>query len=64
MNCRIFRHDFQYFKLCLLLKESMRIGVLEIDGETKYDFDHLLKNLLITSEEAIHIGDEGNYLPL
>lgn len=38
------------------------IGVLEIDGETKYDFDHLLKNLLITSEEAIHIGDEGNYI--
>ncbi len=38
------------------------IGVLEIDEENKYDVDHLLKNLLITSEEAIHLGDEESYI--
>lgn len=38
------------------------IGVLELETENKYDVDHLLKNLLVTSEEAIHLGEEENYI--
>ncbi|MGI6084138.1 MAG: EAL and GGDEF domain-containing protein, partial [Acetivibrionales bacterium] len=39
---------------------SMGIGVLEIDKEIKYDFEELLKNLLIASEEALNPGGDEN----
>ena len=41
---------------------NVGIGVLEIVEENKYDVNHLLKNLLLTSEEAIHLGEESNYI--
>ncbi|KXL51777.1 phytochrome-like protein cph2 [Anaerotignum neopropionicum] len=41
---------------------NVGIGVLEINEGNKYDVDHLLKNLLITSEEAVHLGEEANYI--
>lgn len=36
------------------------IGVLEIEEEGACDIDQMLKSLLITSEEAIHLDDEEN----
>jgi len=36
------------------------IGVLEIEEEAAYDIDKMLKSLLITSEEAIHLDEEEN----
>ena len=36
------------------------IGIIEIGKWKTFDVHHLLKNLLITSEEAIHKDDQAN----
>lgn len=38
------------------------IGVLEIEENNKHDVEQLLKNLLITSEEAIHLNSEDHHI--
>lgn len=41
---------------------NVGIGVLEIDEDNNYDIEKLLRNLLVTSEKALKLSDEENYI--
>jgi len=48
--------------LLMLERINAGIGVLELEDPGKYDVEQLLKNLLITTEEARALGEDHNYI--